>query len=220
MHLFSWVSLGNVFVSVSLVLSYLNFESHIRDDPNLLSIMLIIAFALVMLEIVLMAVSVVVIISRIKGELWKTLHKIVAINFVLLNSILTVPIFNVSIITLYCDAEGDYYPSDYTCYDLNHIILCVLAVICMIVVITGTLFNWLLFYDRDPTSRSFLGVSSSLYKLGKVLLKIIPPVYFVIDSSQNYQNVYIFVALALVVAYIFFFRMFSIHNSNQSHFYA
>lgn len=181
--------------------------------------MIILAFSLVMLEVVVLIISVVVVMSRVRGELWKSLHKVVAIQFVLINTIFTIPIFNVSIITLYCDASGDYYPSDYVCYNLNHIVLCALAGICLLVIVVVTLLNWLIFYDKDPTSRSFLAVPSNLSRLGKMLVKILPPIYFVIDVGKNYQNVYIFIQLALVVAYIFFLRMFSVHNYNQIHFY-
>ena len=94
-----------------------------------------------------------------------------------------------------------------------------MAVICLLVVIIEGVFKFILFYDKNPVSTSPLGVNNNLYQLGRLVLKLVPPIYFIIDVDRTYQNIYIIVQAALVLAYLFFFRMFSIHHYNQNSFY-
>lgn len=118
-----------------IVLSYLNFEGHIRSDPSLMTFMVILSFSIVLVHIVCLVASGIILMRKSRGECKKTLHKIVCYQFVIINSILTVPIFNISLICLYCDNGSQYYEDSFQCYNMEHIILCILSVICILTIV-------------------------------------------------------------------------------------
>jgi hypothetical protein len=56
-------------------------------------------------------------------------------------------------------------------------------------------------------------------QLGKTAIKLVATIYFIIDSQGSYINVYIYGYAGLLIAYIFFFRLFTLHQNNQNYFY-
>lgn len=153
-----------------------------------------------------------------KSEFANFIHTFATFQIILLNTVLTIPIFNVSAITLYCQ-EGSPYHETTQCYDLVHIIMCVFASFNLLVLILESLLYWFIFYLRNPFSKSYYALSNNLNKLGKLLIKILPPLYFVVDVGGDFQNIYVFLFLFLTIAYIAFFRIMSIHNFHQNFFY-
>ena len=183
----------------------------------------IITSTLVIIFIVLVAVSVKITISYNyirKPEYLNTLNKIVTYSFILFNTILTIPVYNVSIITLYCDKNSIYYnKTSNKCYDSTHIVMCIFAAINLFVILISSLIYWFLFYLRDPFNKGYYSLANNLFRLGKLVIKLLPPAYFLIDVEHSYQNIYVVVLLVLVFAYIAFFKINSIHNFYQNYFY-
>lgn len=97
--------------------------------------------------------------------------------------------------------------------------LCVVSVVNVLVIVVEGLLYWFLFYVRNPFSRSYYALANNLFRLGKIVLKIFAPVYFVVDHKLTLQNVYVIVQTVLILAYIFFFRINSIHNFYENYFY-
>lgn len=153
-----------------------------------------------------------------RSELANVVNRLAAIEIILFNTILTIPIANVSMITLYCHNSSMYHLTR-KCYDPAHIVLCVLSAINLLVIVLSTLLYWFIFYVRNPFSKSYYALFNNLYKLGKFLLKILPPLYFVIDIEHDFQSIYTIIFVILVVVYIGFFRISCIHNFYENYFY-
>lgn len=183
----------------------------------------IIASTLVIIFVGLVIVSIKITISHSyikKPEYLNTLNKIVTYLFILFNTILTIPVYNVSIITLYCDKNSIYHnKTSGKCYDSIHIAMCIFAAINLFVILMSSLIYWFLFYFRDPFYKGYYSLANNLFRLGKLVIKLLPPAYFLIDVNHSYLNIYVGVSLVLVFAYIAFFRINSIHNFYQNYFY-
>lgn len=81
------------------------------------------------------------------------------------------------------------------------------------------MFYGFIFYIRNPFSKSYYSVPANLHRLAKLLLKLLPPLYFVVDIADSFQNVYVIVFMILSLAYVAFFRINSAHSFNHSYFY-
>ena len=104
-----------------------------------------------------------------------------AISILLFNTVLTIPITAVSIITLTCREGNIYYPPDAECFGPYHAPLAVLAIINLIVVVVEGQFYWFLYYEKDPFSKSYFSINHGLPRLGKFLLKMVSAIYFGAD---------------------------------------
>lgn len=148
------------------------------------------------------------------------LHKVATFQIVLLNTIFIVPIFNVSVITLYCDKASIYHSNrSQGCYDTTHIVLCILSAVNVLILIVESLFYGFIFYIRNPFSKSYYSLPANLHRLAKLLLKLLPPLYFVVDIGNKFQNIYVIIFMILALAYVAFFRINSTHSFNHNYFY-
>lgn len=89
----------------------------------------------------------------------------------------------------------------------------------LLVLLVSGLLYWFIFYTRNPFSHGYYALSNNLFRLGKLAIKILMPLYFVVDQKQTLQNVYVIIQMVLILAYIVFFRINSIHNSYENYFY-
>lgn len=125
------------------------------------------------------------------------------------------PIFNISIIALYCNKSSIYYQnSGEECYNVPHIIFLIFCVLNILVILIESFIYWYLFYLRNPFSKSYYAVASNLFRLGKQLIKLVSPLYFLIDFKYGYINVFIFLMTGLLFGFIFFLRINTIHSFN------
>lgn len=147
------------------------------------------------------------------SEATEMMAKISNFQILLMNTVLTGPLFNIVITTLYCNAESPYHLGE-TCYTPTAIAYCVLATIVgVVLVVEGALFSFL-YYIKNPFSRGCLSTPSNIYYIGKLCLKTLPSLYFIIDYDLEYIHVYIFAYVIVFAGYLFFFRMFSHHTYN------
>ena len=151
-------------------------------------------------------------------EIAKLVHKSATVTFILNNTVFTIPLVGISAITLYC-ADNSPYHTGRTCYDVEHIIYCVMAAIIMILLIVESLIYWFIFYIKNPFSRCYLANPDNLWKIAKVLVKSAPPIYFVIDYTNTLQNVYVFAYLILNGGFFVFFRFLNPTWYNKKHLY-
>lgn len=156
---------------------------------------------------------------REKQKVQFLLQKIATYQFVLFNTIFTIPFLNVSVITLYCNQGSAYHQQGLTCYQGSHIALCFLTGVILIVLLLNALVFWFFFYTRNPFSNSFYAVPNNLFRLGKLALKWAPPIYFVVDYEGSFENLYVFILFAMQAVYVGFFRFFSPHNFKELHFF-
>ena len=155
-----------------------------------------------------------------KEKLAEILKKAAAYQFILMNTVLTIPLINISIIALYCTPESSYYShSSMTCYQSSHLAFCFLAAFTLLVVVADSLIFWFLFYTKNPFSKSFYAVPNNLFRLAKLAIKIAPPVYWAVDSGANFQDLYIFLFVIMQAIYLIFFRMFTAHNYKEKDFF-
>jgi hypothetical protein len=89
---------------VRSVLGYLNFEDRIRNDNGMLFEAVIITTVVVVVHLGSLALSVKYyrVNEDVKSEFVNIVHSFTMIQIVLVNTVLTIPIFNVAAITLYC----------------------------------------------------------------------------------------------------------------------
>lgn len=110
----------------------------------------------------------------------EVMAKIANFQILLINTILTGPIFNIIITTLYCKPESAYHLGE-VCYTPTGIIYCVLAAITGIVIIVEGILFALVYYAKNPFTRGCLNGPSNIYYIGKLCLKTLPSLYFIID---------------------------------------
>ena len=89
-----------------------------------------------------------------------------------------------SVIALFCNPDTTYYSPTAVCYEGEHLGLCIMAGFTLVVIFLDSLVFCILFYTRNPFSKSYYAVPNNLFRLGKLIIKIGPPVYFVIDSKE------------------------------------
>lgn len=149
----------------------------------------------------------------------KRTHIAANVMFIVLNTVLTIPFFGLSINVLYCDPVSNRYTLGQNCYESAHIGYCFLAAFIIFMLVIAWGINWYIYYNKNPFSTDFLGKYENNAVLGKFLIKIIPIIYLSVDLNFNYSDVFVFGITACLGGYIFFFRLFSYHDYNERNFY-
>lgn len=94
----------------------------------------------------------------------------------------------------------------------------VMAGFILLMVVGELQIYWLLYYTKNPFSKSYNALPTGLPRLGKFLLKVLPTIYFAMGLEISYLNLYCVGAVALFIAYLFFLRLNSSHSFNESFF--
>ena len=58
-----------------------------------------------------------------------------------------------------------------------------MAGIIVVVILLESIFWTFVFYIKNPFDRTTLAAPSNIYYIGKIILKILPPIYFMIDTQ-------------------------------------
>lgn len=159
--------------------------------------------------------SIIITISLVikKSHLANLFGRITSIQIFVFNTILVGPIVNVISITLYCDARSEYHMNE-TCYTPSYIIFCVVASIMALCILVETIAFSAIYFSKNPFNRSCIATPENLVALVKFLLKLLPCIYFISDPVAKYRIVYIFAFPAIMIGYLYFFRVFSRHHFN------
>lgn len=105
------------------------------------------------------------------------------------------------------------------CYTPSSIGYYVLAVLVGVWTILECLMYNLTYYTKNPLSKCCVAMPGDYGGVAKILLKVLPPLYFLIDINSQYQSVYIFALVVVLFGYIFFFRIFSRHHFSERFYY-
>ena len=108
--------------------------------------------------------------------------KVTNVQIILMNTVLTGPIFGVVATTLYCDNAADYHLGE-VCYTVSEIPYYIMAVVVGVSLILQGFMYSLLYYNKNPFNRSCLGTPTNFSYLGKFWIKVLPPLYFLIDPA-------------------------------------
>jgi hypothetical protein len=92
------------------------------------------------------------------------------------------------------------------------------ALVGIFTLVEALIFN-LAYYTKNPLSKSCLAMPGGYGGAAKILLKILPPIYYVVDINSQYTNVYMFSLVVVLLGYLFFFRLFARHNFVDRFFY-
>ncbi len=85
----------------------------------------------------------------------------------------------------------------------------------MLLVIISSVIYWFVYFDKNPFCKDFLAKYSNNYILGKFIIKVLPIIYLSIDGlDMKYINIFVVGHVGLLCGYIFFFRIYSIHDYN------
>ncbi len=103
--------------------------------------------------------------------------------YIITIKILTIPLFGLSLVVLYCDSNNPYH-SGQTCYDSDHILFCLLAGIFMVLNFTQNMIFSFIYYNKSPLYSHYLAQPNSYYSAVKLLLKILLPLYYLIDPTN------------------------------------
>lgn len=176
------------------------------------------AFAITIVHLITLAITGYLLLKKSVTDAAEMLAKISNIQIMLMNTVLTGPFFNIVATTLYCDTHSPYHLGE-TCYTPTGIVYCVLGcIVGLILLIEGGLYGFL-YYIKNPFSRGCLSTPSNIYYVGKLCLKTLPSLYFIIDTQFLYMHVYIFAFVIVFAGYIFLFRMWSHHTFDEKYHY-
>ena len=125
--------------------------------------------------------------------------------FIIINSILMAPLMLVSIVTIACSSESVYH-SGKTCFEGYHIVQIVMGIICIVWGIICTVYIGLFYHTRNPFEFGFFSTSSNFWAFGKLLQKMYPPIFLILDQNLKYNVLYIVGVAGLTAGYLFVFR--------------
>ncbi|CAD8089671.1 unnamed protein product [Paramecium primaurelia] len=116
--------------------------------------------------------------------------KIFSLYGLLLNTILTIPIFNSFIATIFCNSDAPF-SDGLECYAGLHFLHISLAIIGLILFLINVLYFGLLYAELNPSSPIPFASPQSKTQLVRQLIKIILPLYVTLDFNGEIAEVYI-----------------------------
>jgi hypothetical protein len=153
-----------------------------------------------------------------KGEIFKYFRKIVNYQFIITNKMLFGPLFALLVRIIYCTPSNSVN-TNIVCYDTQGSIHTVISgIFCILLIIQMLIFS-LIYFTKNPFNSSYMGFPNRYYIISKSLLKMMLPVYFMVDTTLSIISVYKFILVGLLGFYIFWHRLLSIHSYSQKHFY-
>jgi hypothetical protein len=112
----------------------------------------------------------------------KYLYRIGAFTFFLLVKVLNGPMLGLSVKVLYCNAKDPTRLFE-QCYSPEHIVYCCLAAWLLLCNIYQPAIYGLFCYAKNPMIGSGVGMPNRNYALSKGVLKLLFPIYFVLNST-------------------------------------
>jgi hypothetical protein len=134
------------------------------------------------------------------------LEYLINLLMVCFNTILTIPVCQTSISSIYCLPSGPYSAMQ-NCYSTSQICIAILATINFAWLLLSNLYFSLYYFSRNPFSTNFLTCSSNWWNLGKFAIKITPVFYFSYDSQLAYPVLFLVMINACYGGYIGVFRI-------------
>ena len=166
----------------------------------------------------LIAISSYGVLMNKKGEIFKYFRKIVNYQFIITNKMLFGPLFALLVRIIYCTPSNSVN-KNIVCYDVQGSIhTAISGIFCSILIIQMLIFS-LIYFIKNPFNSSYMGVPNRYFIISKSILKMMLPVYFMVDTTLSIISVYKFILVGLLGFYIFWHRLLSIHSYNQKHFY-
>ena len=108
--------------------------------------------------------------------------KIFSLYALLLNTILTIPFFEIFIGTIFCNSDDNIH-ANMVCYSGLYFLHLTIAIFGMIFLISFTLMFTLLYIDINPNSTIPFAAPQSKLNLLKLIIKFLLPLYIVVDFN-------------------------------------
>ena len=147
-----------------------------------------------------------------QGEYFEVFVGVANWQFLLTCRVLAGPLLGLIVNIVYCRPDDGRL-----CYDSQHVALCVLAALILLVLLVEVFVCSLFFFYRNPLSGSYLGQVDSYYVLSKTLLKAVLPIYFAMTSTNHLAIVYMYCLVGLLGGYIVWHRLFAIVTYRHKH---
>ena len=112
--------------------------------------------------------------------------KIFGLYALLLNTVLTIPFFQIFLATIYCDPADEIHV-DMVCYSGIYFLHLIVACIGILLLVAFTLLFTLLYIDLNPNSSIPFAASQSKLSIVKLAIKIMLPLYIVLDFKVAYS---------------------------------
>lgn len=187
-------------------------------EPDKSTIALIAVGTYLVIQFIFIAASSYGVLKNKKGEMFKYFRKIANYQFIITNKMLFGPFFALLVRITYCTSTNSKI-TNIVCYDLQGSIETVISgFFCLLLIIQMLIFS-MIYFIKNPFNSSYMGVPNRYYMISKSVIKMVLPVYFMVDTSLEVITVYKFILTGLLGFYIFWHRLLSIHSYNQKHFY-
>jgi len=125
--------------------------------------------------------------------------KLLSTYGLLLNTITTIPFFNIFISTLYCK-DGDLIHQNILCYDGMYFLHMVIAIFGSIFLIFFAILFTILYIDLNPNSTIPFAAPQSKTNLIRLVIKFFLPLYVTVDYGGNLIKEFIAI---ITIIYLF-----------------
>ena len=203
-----------MYIFYHIVIKYLNFYELIFARQTMQQIAMGIIFSYFACYILLAVIAE----MNPDTERGKLFTKIVNWQYLLTVRVLSGPILAFCVNQLYCTQSTPFH-FDIKCYSPIHITFCVISGILLFILLFEIVCYVSFYYIKNPLSCSYLGQQNQYYMISKSVIKLLLPVYFLVDLELAYSMVYTWALVGVWGIYIFWHRLMSIHTHKQSHFY-
>lgn len=126
------------------------------------------------------------------------------------------PLLLVSASVLVCNQDNHPYLSSYispACYTEFHGFLSFLAVLMIAYYITFGMYLSIFYFDPKPFTIHYFSSPNSLYFLGKLVIKLAPAIFIVVDPDLQFDVLFIVMNAGLELVYIgIFYVMWPTHK--------
>lgn len=112
----------------------------------------------------------------------------------LLNTVLTIPIYGIIFPAFYCTTDTSFnysFIQNKTCYDLSHIIAIILSFLSFFIIVSIKMSCLILFYERNPLRNNILACDSNISILVKQGIIIVIVWYYIIDPLLTFKPLFI-----------------------------
>lgn len=163
----------------------------ISGDVNVFLVLLYFVFAIQLIMVILLcAITYKILKSKRKSSTFLTYSlKIFSLYALVVNTIVTIPFFNVLINAVYCSSEDPVH-KNIQCYSGLYFLHMSCAIIALIIMIFFSLLFNLLYVDLNPNSTIPFAAPQSKINLFKLGLKALLPFYIAFDFSVYYFSHY------------------------------
>lgn len=172
---------------VRSAVKYFQVDAALRDGSSSIFLILFYVFFAIQMIMLLLAIVTTIYLARSKRKTSTVLTyslKVLSVYGLLINHVLALPAFQLFINAIICNEEDNLH-GDLECYQGLYFLHLTLGIIGFLTFFSVSILFTLLFVELNPYSSISFATPLSKLNLGKILLKVIIPLYFTLDYKAN-----------------------------------